>query len=258
MLMLPPLRQVPSPNCSSRGGARVNLVVVHDCEGNYDGSVGWFAMARSRVSANVVLRADGMEATQCVPWPNKAWAQCDYNPQADSLELAGFAAKGFGEPEWMAAASIIAWRLHQRGLPPTWAKGGVGDGFCSHHDLGARGGSHTDPCDIGDQTWMTLVDLVQKAYAMPQPAAWAGDRTPVAPPALPANFAPSATIRHDLAQGSLEWVQMHLNALGFAKPVLTVDGMMGPNTERAVAAFQQAKGLYVDGDPGPDTIAALS
>ena len=33
-LVLPPLKQVPSPNYSSRNGQAVRLIVVHDCEGD--------------------------------------------------------------------------------------------------------------------------------------------------------------------------------------------------------------------------------
>ena len=45
---------------SGRGGATVRLFVVHDCEGSYAGSIGWFAQVRSQVSAHIVLRKDGL------------------------------------------------------------------------------------------------------------------------------------------------------------------------------------------------------
>ena len=63
---LPALLWKPSPNFSNRRGTRVDLIVLHDCEGGYEGSIEWFAMSRSNVSAHLVVREDGNEATQMV------------------------------------------------------------------------------------------------------------------------------------------------------------------------------------------------
>jgi hypothetical protein len=52
------------------------------------------------------------------------------------------------------------------------------------------------------------------------------------------------------------WVQESLNKLG-AEPPLKVDGSFGLATVAAVKAFQQAKGLDVDGKVGPQTVAAI-
>jgi N-acetyl-anhydromuramyl-L-alanine amidase AmpD len=262
-MMLPPLRWLASPNYSSRGGARISKIIAHSCEGNSAGAVSWFAQPRSQVSAHLVLSEDGASCVQMVAYANKAWHVCALNPTTVGVEMGGFSAKGFDAPEWQAAANIVAFLLRKFNLPPTWAKGGVGDGFCSHHDLGVIGGGHQDPCEIGSPTWMNFASLVSSAYLQPMPAAWTPAGAPTVPGgwkplAPPAGWNPSATVRHDLAEGSLDWIQMHLNARGFAKPALIVDGLAGPSTERAVAAFQQAMGLYVDGEPGAKTIAALA
>src|SRR6266436_1530462 len=50
-------------------------------------------------------------------------------------------------------------------------------------------------------------------------------------------------------------LQQRLQDLGFDPN--GVDGIFGPGTESAVKAFQQAKGLAVDGKVGPITRAAL-
>jgi hypothetical protein len=50
-------------------------------------------------------------------------------------------------------------------------------------------------------------------------------------------------------------IQWMLRTVGF-DPGL-VDGKMGPLTKQAVEAYQQGKGLSVDGDPGPNTRKAL-
>jgi len=46
-LILPPLRQISSPNYSSRNGAAIKQIVVHDCEGSYDRSISWFAQPQT-------------------------------------------------------------------------------------------------------------------------------------------------------------------------------------------------------------------
>jgi hypothetical protein len=63
----------PSPNFSSRRGTRVDLLVLHDCEGGYEGSVRWFELSRSSVSAHYVVREDGGEATRMVGLADNAW-----------------------------------------------------------------------------------------------------------------------------------------------------------------------------------------
>jgi hypothetical protein len=274
---LPSLKHVPSPNYSLRGPTAVRLFVVHDCEGSYAGSVGWFAQKRSQVSAHLVLRKDGLEATQCVPMDRKAWHACAANPYSDSLELEGFEKDGFGDAELDAAAAIVAWGLKRRGLPCRWAEHGEGAGFCSHYDLGAAGGGHFDITTDRD-VWLAFAARVENAYAAlgagPLPD-WALDGLPPliavsAPPAAPIGWSPSCTIRKEADDlpgappvGSILWAQEKLVALksplalsaGFA-----CDGLNGPMTKAALAAFQRQAGFAaadVDGLIGPKTLAAL-
>lgn len=53
----------------------------------------------------------------------------------------------------------------------------------------------------------------------------------------------------------VRWVQTTLNHILDAR--LTVDGVMTPDTRRAVRAFQRRRGLPEDGIVGPDTERAL-
>lgn len=193
-LILPPLRHVPSPNFSSRNGRPISLIVMHDCEGSYNGSISWFAMPRSQVSAHIVLREDGKEATQMVDFANKAWHAGAFNSISIGVEMSGFARKSFGAPEWQNAANICAFLLHKFNLPPTWAKHGNGKGFCSHYDLGAAGGGHTDPT-TDNAVWEHLCGLVSAAYNLTAPATWNG--VPANVPVAPASFVPTPTIRRD-------------------------------------------------------------
>lgn len=254
MFQLPDMAFCPSPNYSARR-AKVKRIVAHDCEGSEQGSISWFAQARSRVSAHGVLSADGKRLTRMVDWSNKAWHVCDMNSTTEGIEMAGFEAKGFDAPEWQAMANVIAWRLKANGLPAVWAPGADGVGFCSHRDLGQAGGGHSDPT-TDPAIWMRFVNLVQAAYGDAHGDSVAPTIT-VSPPAAPAGWTPHGTIRHDHDVGTFEWAQLELNALGFARPLLQVDGINGPATARAVAAFQGSHGLYVDGIYGPNTEAAL-
>ena len=55
---LPTLLWRPSPNFSSRRGMRVDLLVLLDSEGGYEGPVRWFELSSSSVSARYVVRED--------------------------------------------------------------------------------------------------------------------------------------------------------------------------------------------------------
>ncbi len=253
---LPPIKWTPSPNFSSRGGARTRLIVAHDCEGGYAGSIAWFAMARSRVSAHLVLAEDGSEATQMVAWANKAWHACGANPISEGIEAAGYSAKGFPAAEWDALAALVAWRLHANGIPCQEATAANDwTGFTEHAKLGAWGGGHHDLTEDPNK-WGAFVARVHAAYGGGAPAV--PPRTGASVPVSPAGFKPSGSERCDEPVGTLAWAQARLNALGFARPSLTVDGIDGPMTETAIRHFQQAHGLYRDGELGPATIKALA
>ena len=254
-MALPSIKWTPSPNFSSRGGQKTRLIVVHDCEGGYLGSIAWFAMARSQVSAHLVLSEDGTEATQMVAWGNKAWHACNVNPFSEGIEAAGFSAKGFAAVEWQALAELTAWRLHVNGIPCQEATAANNwTGFTEHAKLGAMGGGHHDLTE-DPHVWASFVARVIAAYnngAVTTPVK-SDAVVPVSPPA----FTPSGTIRNDEVVGSIAWAQMRLNALG-VHPLLTVDGIEGKATETALEVFQAAHGLDADGIIGPKTIKALT
>jgi len=269
-LALPTLRQVPSPNYSSRGGARISKIIAHDCEGSYAGSVSWFAQRASEVSAHLVLSEDGTRATQCVALGDKAWHACNFNPTTIGVEIAGYAHAGFSGAELGADAAILAWLLHAYGLPCRWAEHGLGDGVCSHYDLGQLGGGHDD-ITTDPAVWQAFFARVQAAYAEfgaePLPA-WGlhGAPSPLAvspPPAAPAGWKPSGTVRKEDGEiaapprvGSILWAQERLVTLG-VNSMLKCDGLNGKQTETAVMTFQRAHGLSVDGVVGKQTIVAL-
>jgi hypothetical protein len=143
-MSLPPLLWKASPNISHRT-ARVDLLVLHDCEGGYQASIDWFMTPKSQVSAHFVVREDGQEVTQMVQLADKAWHVCDFNSRSVGWEMAGFAKNGFSEALLDTSALAFAYLCHHLQIPVRHARGGVGPGIESHAGLGAAGGGHADP-----------------------------------------------------------------------------------------------------------------
>ena len=233
-MMLPPLKWVTSPNFSGRNGQKIDLIVAHDCEGSYQGSISWFSQRASQVSAHYVLREDGAEATQMVELENKSWHACNFNPRSIGVEMAGFAKKGFGAPEWSAAADIIAWLLKSHGIPARWAEKGIGAGFCSHYDLGAAGGGHNDPT-TDPVVWNNFVVLVQTAYQRAMPDSWGPSSRQSANEQVAANALVPKRCRSP-ASGSLRglqwnarfWIGPPISAACQPKRAVSQRGMIPP------------------------------
>ena len=87
-VVLPPLNWVESPNASARKpGVALDLIVVHDTEGGYQSALSWFSNRHSQVSAHIVLKEDGSEATQMVPYSNKAWHCSSFNSRSSVVRI---------------------------------------------------------------------------------------------------------------------------------------------------------------------------
>jgi len=160
-VVLPPLLWDPSPNYSSRRGQSVHLVVCHRPVGSYEGSIATLKNPASQASAHVITKPGGQEATQLVAWGDKAWACMAFNAFSDNIEFSDEMWVG-DDPEGLAvAARIVAFRLHERGLPAVWTRDPNNKpGFTRHYDLGMIGGGHTDPTtDLA--VWEQFVSMVQ-------------------------------------------------------------------------------------------------
>ncbi len=148
---------LPSPNCSSRAGASVRLIVIHTAEGarTYQDLGAFFARSSTQASSHV--GADDTLGTvgEYVHAGDKAWTVASYNPVSVNCELCGFAAwttdtwRHEHENMLRNCAAWIAEESRRYGIPirkltPAEAQGS-GRGVCAHADLGAAGGGHTDP-----------------------------------------------------------------------------------------------------------------
>lgn len=155
-----PLAQRTTPNQSSRHGVLPNLLVWHETAGSYLGSINWLCNPLAQASAHLVIREDGLHATQLVPLGLKAWTQASYNPRSIGVEHANTTAKGYATEHQLAvSARVFGWLCVTLGIPPRWARGGVGAGVCMHRELGAAGGGHTQ-CGPTDEAWQRFLAML--------------------------------------------------------------------------------------------------
>ena len=249
---LPQLKWVASPNYNDRHGVRVDQIIIHDMEGSYAGSIAYFRMAQSQVSAHFCVRGDGGEVTQMVHLSDRAWHACAANSRSVGIEMEGYAKNGYKPELLLATTRITAFLCHYLQIPVRHARAGVGPGIESHWGLGPSGGGHSDPST--DTRWMeTFVAAVQAEYDRGDfPASWEPDASP-APCRLNPPVEKPALAGLDLS--TVAGVQQALNALGGK---LEVNGVGDWNTTQAIKSFQMHVGLVADGVAGPLTRAAIT
>jgi hypothetical protein len=94
----------------------------------------------------------------------KAWACVAFNAFSDNLEINDEVWAGTDPHGYLVAARIVAFRCHQRGIPPVWTRDPANKpGVCRHYDLGAIGGGHTDPTTSASQ-WLAFMGRVQHEH----------------------------------------------------------------------------------------------
>lgn len=152
-----------SPNQSERihGDAAVKLVVCHTPEGAYEPMIRYMTTPQvRRVSYHQLLREDGQEATQLVPFHRKAWHAGAINSLSDGIAAAGFA-RDFNvfSPQAKSFALLVAGRLFARKLKPQWTTDPAKGGFCRHADLQT---DRSDPMSL--DKWLVFVGMVQAEY----------------------------------------------------------------------------------------------
>ena len=255
---LPVLLWRPSPNFSSRRGARVDLIVLHDCEGGYEGSIRWFEMRQSNVSAHYVIREDGKEATQMVDLADNAWHACIFNRRSIGVEMSGFASRGFDDPLLAATARMFAFLCYHLQIPVRHARAGVGPGIASHDDLGVAGGGHHDPSN--DPRFMQrFVSLVDDEHGKGHfPDMWEPRRPQQSCLLSPKNGSTSSGVASTALPlpnvRVISGLQQALNMVGYH---VAVDGDYGSETRQVVTSFQMHAGIVADGIAGAQTEAKL-
>lgn len=161
-IVLPELTWRESPNRSSRHGARPRILVWHETAGAYQGAVSWLCNPRAQASAHLVIREDGLAATQLVQLTEKAWHAAAFNPVAVGVEHANVTAKGFASEHQLAvSARVFGWLCLELEIPPRWSRDGHSPGICRHADLGQAGGGHTQ-CGPGRADWLRFLAMVHR------------------------------------------------------------------------------------------------
>jgi peptidoglycan hydrolase-like protein with peptidoglycan-binding domain len=241
---------IPSPNYSSRGGAKVRLIVLHTAEGaqSYQSLGTFFRSPSAGVSSHVGIDDTPGTIGEYVRRDFKAWTASNANPVAVQVELCAFA-------RWTAAewdrhpamlknvADWIAEEARRYGIPivrlTAGQAQGSGQGVCQHKDLGSWGGGHWD-CGPG----FPIDRVVNMARgAKPGPA-------PKPPPAGKAPPFPGTLLKNYIeGHGTQVW-QTQMRKRGWK---LTADGKYGNESEKVCRQFQAEKGLGVDGIVGPAT-----
>lgn len=178
---------IASPNCSSRGGSGVRLVVVHTAEGaaGFRNLGSFFASSSAGVSSHTGIDDERGTIGEYVKRENKSWTQANYNPQCVSTELcakpissshpcgANWTADEWNRHDGMLAnvADWIREECSHYGLPieklsANSAQGG-GRGVCGHVDLGAGGGGHWDPGP--NFPWSRVMDMARGGAGAVEP-----------------------------------------------------------------------------------------
>jgi hypothetical protein len=275
---------IPSPNVSSRGGAKVRLIVIHTSEGatTYQSLGNFFANPSSQVSSHVGTDDTPNTVGEYCGRSNKAWTAANANPYAVQNELCtpsgGYL---WSDAQWKSHSNMLAncaqWIKEEAaafGIPivkltPQQAQGGSA-GVCGHGDLGSWGGGHVDPGQYFP--WSYVLSLATGGSPAPAPGPTPPPTPAPKPP--PAGAAPPFPYPssgylgppsndpncHSGYYGGVDntnvatW-QRQMVARGWSG-IGGVDGKYGPNSQSVCRQFQQEKGLGVDGLVGPQTWTA--
>lgn len=246
----------------NHGGKRksTRAVVFHVDAGGASSLFGWFNNPKSSASSHFYVRYDGV-VEQYLDTDLIAWTQRDGNATCIGIET-----QGKGEGSWTPAqlASLVAltrWLCDLYGI-------GKVDMVTSR--ASARGiGMHRYGIDpwraSGGQVWggrgkvCPGDDRVRQFPSVVSGVAGGGlVDNPVVPPPSGGGESEAqriARLNAGFSREHIRWVQTELAKRGLYKD--SVDGVRGPNTQKAIKAFQAASGLVADGYPGPATTAKL-
>jgi lysozyme len=157
-------------------------------------------------------------------------------------------------PLWVAN-----WGVSTPALPSGWTGWTIWQTTDNYAVAGMPGGNPD-----GDEFNGTVADLQAYVNAQPTPGTTAGASTTTAPASAPATGSTPTkaqvlalpTLQQGDTGANVTTLQNALAAVGYSPGV--IDGNFGPATNAAVVNFQTAQGLTADGIVGPNTQSALA
>jgi len=133
---------IESPNCSSRNGAKIDMIVLHSTTAaTVEGTITWFLSRESQVSAHYVVDKNG-EIYQMVRDESAAWHAKAINSQSIGIEHVGTATDRLTDAQSKASAELVRWLAAQYGIPTAnvmghrFAPGNEGTTDCPNHLFG--------------------------------------------------------------------------------------------------------------------------
>ena len=250
----------PSPNYNS-GRSRTQILCVHTTEGatTIASIMNYCASSSAGVSYQVAFDDTPGTIGEMVRPGDRPWAAMSANDWGEHGVCCGFVA--WSTDEWLSHATLLdncaAWLAEESartGIPLVKISGAditAGRaGVCGHWDTSqaGSGSDHTDP--EPNFPWDHVLTLAGGGVPDTRPPA---PVPPTGPGGSGAPPWPGVYLVDTTAHESAATWQAQMVARGW---VLDVDGVYGPDSAEVCAAFQQEKGLAVDGVVGPDTWAA--
>lgn len=250
-----------------RNGLKPRVIVIHTMEfPERDNAAEWCAdyFAGGTVVASAHYCIDNDSAVQGVWDSNTAWASPGLQYEAFQLEHAGYA--GQSAENWSddystkmldLSARISAYLCNKFDIEPQRIEGDAlrtETGITGHVDVNNvfKKSTHWDPgknfpWDAYIAAVRHYLGVIRGETAPEVPAPPVKGTPPVVKPA-------PVKVVYDLGADKTRRVQTILSALGYYSGV--IDGVYGPYTAKAVAAYQKAQrfgNLVVDGEWGPKT-----
>lgn len=169
----------------------------------------------------------------------------------DALSLDGMTAVARQAGGWSTSRfcyeteSWNGWGYRYHGIPSPYLFGGTSV---------QKAGKFTEDNEFSPGVWdrqLGVLAIIQELAILDPTLSF--DTTPIE-----VHEVEPAIIPHPVLESTdPKWVQIALNELKIVGTPLRVDGNIGRGTRNAVSHFQNKARIYVDGMPGPKTVAAL-
>jgi N-acetylmuramoyl-L-alanine amidase/Putative peptidoglycan binding domain len=243
------------PHYSGRGGSGIVQVTFHTTEGAKTNAslANWLGDPNSQVSYHASVDDERGVVARYVDSDMKAWAQAGGNPFCLSVCFCAFVA--WSQSEWLShenmlqnAAAIARtfcdwYKIPMSALNASQAQSAQ-KGISQHVDGGSGWSNHSD-CGPNFPEWKVIEYMGGSSAPPTQPPPGGGEGE--APPLHVDYF---GTDHNRTCPDVLTW-QSKMHERGWYEMI--VDGDYGPISKDICIAFQQEKGLGVDGYVGPET-----